>query len=94
MKTTVIIPSVLRRYTDNTKELKIEGSTVTEVLDNLTIKYFPLRNQILSEYGKLRSYINVYLNDEDIKLTAAENMPLKEDDVIKIIPCIIGGVKG
>lgn len=93
MKTTVIIPSVLRRYTDNTKELKIEGCTVTEVLDNLTIKYFPLRNQILSEYGKLRSYINVYLNDEDIKLTAAENMPLKEDDVIKIIPCIIGGVK-
>jgi molybdopterin converting factor small subunit len=93
MKTTVIIPSVFRRYTGNNKELKIEGYTIDEVLENLTIKYFPLRKQVFSEFGDVRSYINVYLNGKDIKLIEAEKLPLKENDIIKIIPCIIGGVK-
>lgn len=93
MKTTVIIPSFLQEYTDKQKTIKIEGDTAAEVLDNLTIKYLPLRNHFFSDLGKLRSSLNIYLNDADIKLTEAENLPLKENDVIRIIPTVTGGFK-
>jgi molybdopterin converting factor small subunit len=93
MKTTVIIPSFLREYTGNNGVLKIEGDTTGEVLDNLTVMFFPLRQHLFSNYGKIRSTINIYLNDTDIKLTEAENLPLKENDVIKIIPTVTGGFK-
>jgi molybdopterin synthase sulfur carrier subunit len=94
MKVTIIIPAVLQQYTGNNRVLTIEGNTAGEVLDNLTIRFFPLRKQIFSDFGKIKNHINIYLNDTDIKLLEADNLPLNVNDVIKIIPTITGGFKG
>jgi sulfur-carrier protein len=93
MKVKIIIPSVLQKFTDNNRIIKVEGNTAGEVLDNLTIKYFLLRKQLFSDNGRIRSFINIYLNDTDIYLPEADNLPLKETDEIRIIPAIIGGIK-
>lgn len=93
MRVTIIIPTVLQHYTGNNRILQIEGNTPGKVLDNLTICYLPLRNQIFSEMGKVKNHINIYLNDTDIKLLESDDLPLKENDVIKIIPTITGGFK-
>ncbi|MFO7445740.1 MAG: MoaD/ThiS family protein [Ignavibacteriaceae bacterium] len=91
MRTIVYIPSPFLELTGRTRVVKIEGNTAGEVLDNLTQTFFPLRKHIYSDNGRLRSVVNVYVNEEDIKFLQDENTILKEDDVIKIIPTIAGG---
>jgi sulfur-carrier protein len=93
MKVTIIIPSIFQQYACNNRVLVIDGENVLEVLDNLTIQFFALRKQIFSDFGKVKNHINIYLNDTDIKLLEADNLPLNENDVIKIIPTITGGFK-
>jgi molybdopterin/thiamine biosynthesis adenylyltransferase/rhodanese-related sulfurtransferase/molybdopterin converting factor small subunit len=87
----VFIPTPLRSYTDKKDTVELEGSTVEEVLTNLTSKFHQLRQHLYAENGSLRSYVNIYVNDEDIRYLAREKTSLKEKDSISIIPSIAGG---
>lgn len=85
------IPTPLRPYTDGQDVVEVEGRTVGEALAELTNRYQELRRHLYSEDGKLRSFVNVYLNEEDIRYLDREATVLKPSDVISIIPSIAGG---
>src|SRR5229473_7193592 len=87
----VIIPTPLRQYADKHDTVSLGGTTVGEVLGKLTTQYQDLRRQLYSDEGKLRSFVNVYLNDEDIRYLKKEATPVKEGDTISIVPSIAGG---
>ena len=91
MSVKVIIPAPLRQYTEKNDSVVIDGQTVNEVLRNLTDRYGDLRKHLYSEEGKLRSFVNIYRNDEDIRYLDKGNTAVKETDVISIVPSIAGG---
>ena len=87
----VLIPTPLRPYTGQQDAVEVEGGTVGEVLTALTSKYGDLRRHLYAEDGKLRHFVNVYLNDDDIRYLQRENTALKAGDVISIVPSVAGG---
>ncbi|MEK6756267.1 MAG: MoaD/ThiS family protein [Bacteroidota bacterium] len=91
MSVRVLIPTPLRGYTDKRDTLVLEGRTVHEVLEKLFSHYSGLKRHLLTDDGKLRSFVNIYLNDEDIRFLQKERTPVKENDVLSIIPSIAGG---
>ena len=91
MSVKVIIPAPLRQYTEKNDSVVIDGQTVNEVLRNLTDRYGDLRKHLYSEEGKLRSFVNIYRNDEDIRYLDKGRTAVKETDVISIVPSIAGG---
>ena len=87
----VRIPQPLQKYVDNQTEVFVDGKYVKEVLDMLIVNYPSLKEKIYDENGNLRRFINIYVNDEDIRFLSGENTSVKEGDVISIIPAIAGG---
>ena len=73
MSNKVLIPTPLRPYTDKQETLEIEGATVGELLTNLSTRYSDLRKHLYREDGRLRSFVNVYVNDEDIRYLQKED---------------------
>jgi adenylyltransferase/sulfurtransferase len=90
-KVSVKIPTPLRQYAENRDSLELEGETVQEVLDALIERYDPLRKYLMSDDGKLRNFVNVYVNDEDIRYLKGERTPVKEGDTVIIVPSVAGG---
>ncbi|HVP44836.1 MAG TPA: MoaD/ThiS family protein [Terriglobales bacterium] len=88
----MLIPTPLRQYADKQAAVEINGSTVGEALGNLTSRYGDLRKHLYTDDGKLRAFVNVYLNDEDIRYLGKEQTPVKRGDVIAIVPSIAGGI--
>jgi adenylyltransferase/sulfurtransferase len=91
MPTTILIPTPLRPFTDKLEAVELDGQTVGELLQNLTMRYTPLKNHLYTNEGRLRSFVNVYVNDEDIRYLSKENTPLKQGDVVSIVPSVAGG---
>jgi adenylyltransferase/sulfurtransferase len=87
----VLIPTPLRQFTGKQDAVSVAGGTVGEVLQALTSKYPDLRKQIFNDEGKLRSFVNVYLNDEDIRYLSKDATAAKEADTISLVPSIAGG---
>src|SRR5579884_3795142 len=87
----ILIPTPLRQYVDKKDSVELEGSTVREVLDALTGQYGELRRHLFNDQGKLRSFVNVYVNDEDIRYLQKDATPLKNGDTVSIVPSIAGG---
>jgi adenylyltransferase/sulfurtransferase len=87
----VLIPTPLRQYAGKQDSVDLTGSTVGEVLTALTIRYPDLRKQLFNDEGKLRSFVNVYLNDEDIRYLEKNATPVKDGDTVSIVPSIAGG---
>lgn len=86
------IPTPLRPYADKQATVTVEASTVGQALDALTSTHPELKKHLYSDEGKLRAFVNVYLNDEDIRYLAAKEATLvKESDSLTIIPSIAGG---
>jgi molybdopterin converting factor small subunit len=86
------IPTPLRVYTDKQDTVGVEASTVGEALDALTSRHPDLRKHLYSDEGKLRAFVNVYLNDEDIRyLPEKEATRVNGGDDLSIIPSIAGG---
>ena len=85
------IPTSLRQYTDKKDTVEVAGRTAGEGLASLTAQYPDLRRQLYSDDGKLRAFVNFYLNDEDIRSLQQENTPVKEGDSLSIVPSIAGG---
>lgn len=91
MSIKVLIPTPLRSYTDQKGEVVVDGHTVGEVLIQLTSRYPLLKPHLYAENGKLRSFVNIYINDEDIRHLRKEETALSEKDILSIIPAIAGG---
>jgi molybdopterin/thiamine biosynthesis adenylyltransferase/rhodanese-related sulfurtransferase/molybdopterin converting factor small subunit len=87
----VLIPTPLRQYAGKHDSVDLNGATVGEVLQSLTSQYQDLRRQLYTDEGKLRSFVNVYVNDEDIRYLKKEATPVKGSDTITIVPSIAGG---
>jgi molybdopterin/thiamine biosynthesis adenylyltransferase/rhodanese-related sulfurtransferase/molybdopterin converting factor small subunit len=87
----VLIPTPLRQFTGKQDAVSIPGGTVGEVLASLTSQFPDLRKQIFNDEGRIRSFVNVYLNDEDIRYLTKDATPAKEGDTISLVPSIAGG---
>jgi adenylyltransferase/sulfurtransferase len=88
----VHIPTPLRQYAGNSAAVEVRGQTVAEALSNLIAQHGDLKRQLFTEDGKLRAFVNVYLNDQDIRYLAKEQTPVNPGDSISIIPSIAGGL--
>ncbi len=91
MKVTVSIPAALRQYTKNSSEVDVDASTVDEVLLKLDALYPGLRAFILDESNRVRRYVNIFVNEEDIRSGDGLTTKLKDGDRVHIIPAIAGG---
>ena len=87
----ILIPTPLRQFTAKQSEVAVSGATVGEVLKSLTDQYEDLRKQLFNDAGRLRSYVNVYVNDEDIRYLEKDATPVAESDTLTIVPSIAGG---
>src|ERR1700687_2890562 len=90
----VLIPTPLRQYAGKQDSVELAGATVGEILNSLTGQYADLRRHLYNDEGKLRSFVNVYVNDDDIRYLEKEATPLKDGDVVSIVPSIAGGSAG
>jgi molybdopterin/thiamine biosynthesis adenylyltransferase/rhodanese-related sulfurtransferase/molybdopterin converting factor small subunit len=88
---TILIPTPLRPYTDKRDAVTAAGATVGELLADLTRQHAGLKTHLYNEHGKLRSFVNVYVNDEDIRYLQKEQTPVSADDTVSIIPSVAGG---
>src|SRR6478672_12860535 len=93
MATKILIPTPLRPYTDKKDAVDAEGATVGELLADLTTKHSGLKSHLYNEQGKLRSFVNVYVNDDDIRYLQKEQTPVKPGDTVSIIPSVAGGTE-
>ena len=91
MPTNIRIPTPLRRLTNEQEVVQAEGSTVQALLDDLESNFPGLKSRICDEAGKIRRFVNVYLNDEDIRFLQENETAVKEGDEISIVPAIAGG---
>ena len=91
MSHTVHIPTPLRQYTDKLDTVQAEGATVGDLLSYLTTTYPELKKHLYNEQGKLRHFVNIYVNDEDIRYLQKEQTALGTADTISIIPSVAGG---
>ena len=92
MAVKVIIPTPLRAYTAKQESVEVDASTVGQALGALTAKHADLKKHLFSDDGKLRSFVNVYVNDEDIRYLQKDQTTVKAGDTISIVPSIAGGV--
>ncbi|MFK0255706.1 MoaD/ThiS family protein [Streptomyces sp. NPDC090445] len=86
----VRIPTILRTYTDGEKAVSGEGSTLSELFADLETRHKGIEERIV-EGGKLRRFVNVYLNDEDVRFLEGIATPLKDGDSVTILPAVAGG---
>src|SRR5579859_793315 len=91
MPVKVIIPTPLRVFAAKKDSAEFPAKTVGEALGKLTVEFGDLRKHLFTDEGKLRSFVNVYLNDEDIRYLGKEDTPTKDGDVVSIVPSIAGG---
>jgi sulfur-carrier protein len=93
MAVIVRIPTPLQKFTKNQSEVQAEGTTIQEVLAHLDSSFPGIRERLCDEQGMVRKFINLYLNDEDIRFIEGEKTVLKDGDELAIIPAIAGGRK-
>src|SRR5436190_23378376 len=91
MPNTIHIPTPLRPFTDKLESVEVSGATVGDLLADLTKRYDGLKKHLYAEDGRLRNFVNVYLNDEDIRYLQREKTPVKPGDSLSIVPSVAGG---
>jgi molybdopterin/thiamine biosynthesis adenylyltransferase/rhodanese-related sulfurtransferase/molybdopterin converting factor small subunit len=88
---TVIIPTPLRKFTNNTARLAVSAGTIQDTVNELTLNFPDLKKHLLDEGGNIRSYVNIFVGNDDIRNLQQEHTAVKEDTVISIVPAIAGG---
>jgi adenylyltransferase/sulfurtransferase len=87
----ILIPTPLRQFAEKQDTVEADGATVGEVLAALTTRFPNLKKQLYNDEGKLRSFVNVYLNDDDIRYLNKDATPVAATDTLSIVPSIAGG---
>ncbi|MBA2697938.1 MAG: MoaD/ThiS family protein [Nocardioidaceae bacterium] len=90
MAVEVRIPTILRTYTDGAKAVDASGATVAEVIDDLEARHGGIKERLV-DGGDLRRFINVYINDEDVRFTGGVDTPVKDGDTLVVLPAVAGG---
>ena len=91
MAVIIEIPTAFRRFTEGAPKVDSGASTVAEALNDLTTKYPGLSRHVRDEQGQIRQFLNVYLNEEDIRFLGGESCALKDGDRVLLVPSIAGG---
>jgi MoaD family protein len=91
MPVTVTIPTALRQYAGGNREVEVEAQNVGEALEKATSAYGDLRKHLFTDQNSLRNFVNVYVNDEDIRFASRLETPVKDGDTLTIVPSIAGG---
>jgi molybdopterin converting factor small subunit len=91
MPVKVMIPTPLRAYAGKQDSVNLQAATVGEALSALTSQFGELKRHLFTDDGRLRSFVNVYVNDEDIRYLQKDQTAVKEGDTISIVPSIAGG---
>ena len=94
MSVEVLVPTALRGFTEGRGSVAIEGKTVAEVLQNLTKRYASLRPHLFDKDGRTRSFVGIFLNNDDVRQLQKEATPVKDGDVVQLVPAIAGGSPG
>jgi molybdopterin converting factor small subunit len=87
----ITIPTPLRPFANGQDAVELSGATAGECLDKLTAEYPDLRRHLFNDEGKLRSFVNIYVNDEDIRYMNKSETAVTDSDTISIVPSIAGG---
>ena len=88
----ILLPTPLRQYSNKQPSVELHASTVGEALSGLVAQHPDLRRHLYNEEGKLRAFVNVYLNDEDVRYLGKEATPVSDSDTLSIVPSIAGGI--
>ena len=88
---TIIIPTPLRKFTNNTARLNIRANSISDAVTELTHNFPDLKRHLLDEQGKVRSFVNIFVGDDDIRNLQEGQTPLTESTVVSIVPAIAGG---
>jgi len=91
MPVTIEIPTAFRRFTEGSPNVDTAATTVAEALNDLTTKFPALSRHVRDDQGQIRQFLNVYLNEEDIRFLKGESSPLKDGDRVLLVPSIAGG---
>lgn len=91
MSVEVRLPTLLRAAAGGRREVTAQGSTIGEVLSNLQTEYPAMAGQVLTDEGQLHRFVNVYLNDDDVRYIGNLATEVGEDDVVSILPAVAGG---
>ena len=92
MAVEVRVPTILRKHTGGEKQIRGEGKTVRELLADLDARHPGISAAIVTDAGDLHRFINMYINDEDVRFLGALETPVADGDVISILPAVAGGV--
>ncbi|GLW05039.1 molybdopterin synthase sulfur carrier subunit [Microtetraspora sp. NBRC 13810] len=88
----VRIPTILRSYTDGAKAVEGKGGTLEELIGDLEVRHPGLRDRLV-EQGALRRFVNVYLNDEDVRFLGGLETPVADGDTVTVLPAVAGGAR-
>ena len=88
---TIIIPTPLRKFTNNTARLHVQANTIAKTVDELTLSFPDLKKHLLDDNGAIRSFVNIFVGNDDIRNLQHGDTVVKEDTVISIVPAIAGG---
>lgn len=91
MQATVRVPTPLQKLTKNQAKVKVSSANIRELIEDLEKRFPGIKDRICDETGKIRRFINIYVNEEDVRFLQQEETPLKDGDEISIIPAIAGG---
>lgn len=91
MAVSVLIPTPLRKFTNDQETVQVEAGTVTALISALEQQFPGIAARLTDEQGKLRRFVNLYVNEEDIRFLSAEETELKDGDTVSIVPAIAGG---
>lgn len=91
MPKNVRIPTPLRKLTNNEEVVEVNGATIADAIAELQTRYPGIQERLVDEKGEVRRFVNVYVNEEDIRFLKNQQTPLKDGDEISIIPAIAGG---
>ncbi len=86
------IPSALKEYVNDQDEVEVDGSSVVEALDSLCTQFPEIKSNLFDEEGVVRKFINIYINDDDIRYANGINSRVRDGDSIQIVPSVAGGV--
>jgi len=91
MAVEVRIPTILRKYTAGEKKVEGSGVTVREVIEDLETRHPGVRGAVVTDAGELHRFINMYVNDEDVRFIGSLETPVADGDIISILPAVAGG---